>query len=207
MATRKTKTPKHLVDGLAEKFWPKVALGDGGCLVWIAGKTSKGYGNFRNGSGWIQAHEVAWLLAGRTIPAGKELDHTCRNRACVSLDHLELVTSRENTLCGEGITSQNFWKDECDQGHPFTKKNTYVAPQSGQRKCRMCMRAIIAERRERFQGERLLKPDMGTLVAEMEEFTFVALGEYYGVTDTAVRKWAKGYGLQMPGRGNSAMVG
>jgi hypothetical protein len=31
---------------------------------------------------------LLWLLAGRELPVGHDLDHTCQNRACVNIDHV-----------------------------------------------------------------------------------------------------------------------
>lgn len=42
-------------------------------------------------------HHVFWTLTNkRPIPVGHEIDHTCRNPACVR--HLQLVTWRENLI-------------------------------------------------------------------------------------------------------------
>lgn len=49
------------------------------------------------------AHRYAWEYVNGPIPEGYILDHLCRFRACIRLDHLEPVTHRENTLRGKAI--------------------------------------------------------------------------------------------------------
>jgi len=94
-----------------------------------------------------------------------------------------------------GPTANNAAKTLCDHGHDLEGDNLYVAPRSGQRKCRACMKRIAEEKKARFKGPRRTKPGKVVLRIQMEDRTFVELGEHYGVSDTAVRKWAKGYGL------------
>lgn len=43
-----------------------------------------------------RAHRVVYESLVGPIPAGLELDHTCRVRRCVNPDHLEPVTHAEN---------------------------------------------------------------------------------------------------------------
>ena len=80
-----------------ERFRAKIAIDDTGCHVWTAAKDKDGYGQFRDGDRIRQAHVWSWEQAnGNPLPEGFEVDHVCRNRACVNAEHLELVTHGEN---------------------------------------------------------------------------------------------------------------
>lgn len=177
-----------------DRFWEHVEA-EGECLVWT-GATVDGYGKLNRGGKYHLAHRYHWEAERGPVPDGLELDHLCRNRRCVNLDHLEPVTGKVNTLRGEGPTAVNARREECVNGHAFTPENTYVAPGSGQRKCRACMAAIRARRKARLSGnEKRPKPTRETLEAELAEYTAVALGEWYGVSDTTIRNWARKYGI------------
>src|SRR5690554_52868 len=84
------------------RFWAKVSLPDqNGCLAWQATKTRDGYGKFRFSGRLWRAHRFAYSALVGAIPDGAQLDHLCRNRACVNPEHLEPVPPRTNVLRGE----------------------------------------------------------------------------------------------------------
>jgi hypothetical protein len=78
--------------------------GPDGCWEWTSTRMSAGYGQMWDGTrGRTQgAHRLFYEAFIGPIPEGLELDHLCRNRACVRPDHLEPVTRRENLLRGAG---------------------------------------------------------------------------------------------------------
>lgn len=83
-----------------ERFWPKVAFGDG-CWEWLGARDDNGYG-------WIKvtweashprqekAHRVCWILTRGPIPDGQRVLHTCDNPPCVRPSHLFLGTDLDN---------------------------------------------------------------------------------------------------------------
>jgi hypothetical protein len=87
----------------------------------------------------LRAHRVIWEMTHGPIPSGLEVDHLCRNRACVNPRHMALVPHRENTLRGMAPTAINARKTHCPAGHPYDGENTYMAP-DGWRQCMTCRR-------------------------------------------------------------------
>lgn len=108
-------TPRRLRSFMA--FIDKPA-GVNACWEWTGGKSRDGYATFRGGPAYRVAYE--WLVA--PIPDGMEVDHLCRNKACVNPHHLEPVTRSENLRrrCRSGPFQL---RPYCRRGHALTGDN------------------------------------------------------------------------------------
>lgn len=116
-----------------ERFWSKVEFSQY-CWTWTRSKDRDGYGLFGLAKGrTVRAHRYTYGLAhDLPLDGFSQLDHLCRNRACVRPSHLEPVTSKINNERG-----QKAQQTACIHGHKFTEENTYMKP-NGTRSCRTC---------------------------------------------------------------------
>lgn len=112
-----------------------------GCWLWMGGCTTHGYGvtNFQRRQ--VRVHRASHELWKGPIPEGTEPDHLCRVRSCFNPDHLECVTSRENTLRGEGPSARAARATHCPSGHLYGEANTYRSRIGDKRVCRICRAA------------------------------------------------------------------
>lgn len=131
--------PRYLSGGV-NNFWKRV-LKTETCWIWIGAKSMTGYGRFRNERKIIPAHRWSYEHSTGKIPDGMVIDHICRVHSCVRPDHLRVVSSKENVLCGNGVTARNALKTRCLKGHQYDNKNTRIK-KGGGRGCRECNREL-----------------------------------------------------------------
>jgi hypothetical protein len=124
------------MNALDRRFWSKVNY-TSTCWSWLAYKNKDGYGRFIMKGKVKFAHRVAYESMHGNVPAGMELDHLCKNRACVNPSHMEPVTHIENVKRGNANYKKHF--THCVNGHPLNQK----------RKCNICQAAAQRRYRER----------------------------------------------------------
>lgn len=146
-----------------------------GCWEWSGARLASGYGSVRFMGKNRVVHHVTWEQERGPIPAGLDLDHLCRNRACFNPDHLEPVTRTENLRRGAngfGLTGQ------CRSGrHEITEDNLYIGPRGG-RACREC--------RDERRHEHYLANSVATSPRARER-TCCPVGHEYSEANTYVR--------------------
>lgn len=124
----------------------------GDCHLWQASKDRDGYGIFGFRRASRKAHRVALFLAGRLIPEGYVVNHTCGHRHCVNPQHLTVVSTSENALRdSRSLGYVNSQKTHCKAGHPYDR--VY----GGQRYCSVCEAEKSKRLRAKWRAEGILR--------------------------------------------------
>jgi hypothetical protein len=137
MTTKPIKTIEHLRQVIESRSIPEALTG---CWLWWGAKTI-GYGDVRTQVFKTRkAHRLSYFAFRGLVSDELTIDHLCKNKSCVNPDHLEPVTTEENTKrYARGIV-------RCCRGHEFTGTSR------GQRICRQCnaerMRQHRAKKRQ-----------------------------------------------------------
>ena len=135
---------------LERRLWVKIQPAEAmSCWQWTGVQDGDGYGKIRAGGEHRRAHRITYELLRAEIPAGLQLDHLCRNRACVNPWHLEPVTLVVNVRRGNTgkVKTPRQAVTTCKRGHEFTPENIAwgwsIAPNGKRyrtRRCRICKR-------------------------------------------------------------------
>ncbi len=114
-----------------------------GCWVFHGTISDSGYGLMKppGRTRWVRVHRYVYEQLVGPIPDGLQIDHVkekgCTSKACCNPDHLEPVTSRENTARGNAPSASIIRLGVCQRGHVMTPDNIYTYPK-GNRRCRSC---------------------------------------------------------------------
>lgn len=107
-----------------------------GCYVWTGAVNDHGRPVVWRGRTPYSAIRYAFEREGLEIPADKVPDHLCRRIACVSLEHLELVTKQENER--RKSLRYRLARKTCRRGHALNETTRMVTPWMGVL-CRQCL--------------------------------------------------------------------
>lgn len=123
-----------------ERALARFTIDESGCWLWSGSRGDGGYAKLSVNNKNVFVHRFIYQNLVGPIPEGLELDHVrargCTHRHCINPDHLEPVTSSQNTQRGKSMIRHEL----CVNGHPFDDDNTYVSPR-GFRVCRACLKA------------------------------------------------------------------
>lgn len=112
-------------------------LHEGDCLIWTGTLDRNGYGRVRSSGSNFSMHRLAWTLAHGDIAPGLDVHHHCNARACMNVEHMELLPHAiHGKLSAQGTRPRRAKKaTHCPKGH-----DDWHVPPSGWRYCRICDR-------------------------------------------------------------------
>jgi hypothetical protein len=100
-----TNTPEKMLE-----IESNIVPDENGCKIWPYTYNSKGYGKISFNNKTCEPHRVIYFCKHGKVPKGMVVRHLCNNKACVSLDHLELGTVRDNALDAKHHASKLTWE-------------------------------------------------------------------------------------------------
>ena len=120
------------------------------CILWTGCTTKAGYGQLSVLGKRLYTHRVSYEIFVGKIEEGLQIDHLCRVRNCIRPDHLEQVTSAENTRRGSAnrlATGGYPRRTHCKREHALTDDNVYTY--DGKRSCRTCIKNRKSTKRDK----------------------------------------------------------
>lgn len=145
---------------LRERLTKKGTAIESGCIEWTGRIDRWGYGMItvvddEGRRRYTGSHRAAWLAFIGPIEGQLVVDHKCRNRACMNVDHLRLVTNAENVKVADhskkkGRSGRKLGaapgcgKHGMEDGRWYKDKRGYT-----RWACRICRRAAVKRHRER----------------------------------------------------------
>lgn len=135
--------PIAVIRKLPTRFLSKIyaPLAENGCWNCVR-PYGDGYGKTWYEGKQRRIHIIIYEICFGKVPQGLELDHLCKNPACVNPNHLEAVTHRVNVLRGESPAAKGARQTHCKEGHLLDGGNLRGRQLNakGHRHCLICHR-------------------------------------------------------------------
>lgn len=142
---------QQVQDRLAKSFEVK----ENGCWEWTTGKFNTGYGKLSlwgrtKRGGQFMVHRIMYELIFGAIGKDRQIDHLCRERACVNPQHMEVVTKDENNIRGNSPSAIHARKTHCPQGHPYSGNNLQIENKPNGKTMRRCRTCRNKQQRDKY---------------------------------------------------------
>jgi hypothetical protein len=143
-----------------DRFKSKIKINArSGCWIWCGHIEKNRYGRFALAGRMRWAHICSYRMFVGEVGEGLELDHLCRNPACVNPSHLEAVTHKTNMeraeLAGAGAAAFHKRKTHCPSGHQYAGEN--LVTWGNYRYCRICQSKYKKAYKERMRRAKNLR--------------------------------------------------
>lgn len=123
---------------------------DGECWMFDGWRNSAGYPYVHKDGRDVPAHRVVYTAATSADLTGLDLDHLCRNPACVNPNHEEPVTHAEN------LRRMSSAMTGCRRdGHDWSDPINIAIRQNGRRYCKQCYRKGNGGHEKKYSNETL----------------------------------------------------
>lgn len=120
------------------------------CHIWTG--TRRGfYGSVRWNGKSRAVHRIVWEHFRSPVPEGMQMDHTCGAKLCCNVDHLRVVTPRDNSLAAtsNNMAARNHRRVKCPQcGGP------YSAFPNGIRYCKPCRHRVQMAYQRKYRARK-----------------------------------------------------
>ncbi|PVB19761.1 HNH endonuclease signature motif containing protein [Mycobacteroides abscessus] len=127
---------REIPERVARRAYYRWIPGAGGCFISTYSTASHGYAQIgwqdSGGRDVTLAHRAAWTFANGAIPEGLTIDHLCKNRQCVNVSHMRLLSNYEN---GRRTSGRDWPLGTCIRGHSNAE---LVRNYKGKLICRKC---------------------------------------------------------------------
>ncbi len=88
--------PSAMDGELAARMANRIRQMPNGCIEWVGSKTPHGYGKIGYRGKRFYTHRLTYIAENGEVPESKVIDHICRNRSCLRVDHLQAVSQKLN---------------------------------------------------------------------------------------------------------------
>lgn len=136
-------------------------------------------------------HRLVYMTFVGDIPDGLQVNHINHNKSDNRLENLEIVTA-----------SENLEKSVLFHGGKLLPRCKKCGAKMGRKSvtnyCTKCQPKDDPDRKNKISfilRKVKNRPSKDTLESLIQNYSFVKIGKIYGVSDKAIVKWCKGYGL------------
>lgn len=149
-------------------------------------------GTSTRGNKSVYTHRIiAEKMLGRKLKIGEQVHHIDKNKRNNNPSNLMVFVSRSahQSYHTGGILIPTEEPNVYDCKPAFNNRCVDCGALLSDGNAKRCLTCFHQRRRK------VERPDAKTLINELKESSFVQVGKKYGVSDNAIRKWLKFYGI------------